>query len=89
MPDRVETQVLTVLRETLADDTRLTQRLALLEPTKTLARLFADEGASAIETHPSSLGMPTGGLSPHCSREISGAQATHKGDSRHVVSLSA
>ncbi len=60
----------------------------LLVPTRKLARLLAGSGASLNETHLSSLGMPPG-LSPHCSREISGAQADTEGDSRHVVSLCA
>ncbi len=88
MHDRLETEVLVALRETLSGDTQLAQRLALLEPTRKLARLLAGSGASSLETYLSSLGMPPG-FYPHCNREISGAQATHKGDFHHVVSLSA
>ena len=81
----VETEELTTLRDIFSSATRLSRLLALLEPTKTLARLFADEGASAIETHCCSLPMPHGGFSAHCSREISGAQARKKGDSRDAT----
>lgn len=62
-----------------------TNVLALRSPTQTLARLFADEGASVNETHLSSKGMPPG-LSSHCNREISGAQVMHTGDSRYATS---
>jgi hypothetical protein len=87
MPDPGETAVLVALREALSGDTRLAQHLALLEPTKTLARLFADEGASMSETHLSSIGMPNGGLSSHCSRESSEVQVTREqGDSRNATS---
>jgi len=88
MPDPLETEVLIALRETLSSDTRLARRLALIEPTRKLAQLLAGSGASSLETTLSSIRKPPG-LYSHCSREISGAQATHKGDSRHVVSLSA
>ena len=88
MPDRLETEVLVALRETLGSDIRLARRLVLLEPTRELAQLLAGSGASSSETSLSSI-RQLPGLSHHCSREISGAQATHKGASRYVVSLSA
>lgn len=62
--------------------------LALLAPTKKLAQVLAGSGASLNETPLGSLGMPPG-LSPHCSRETSGAQAETEGGSHHVVPLSA
>ena len=88
MPDPWETEVLVALCETLSSNTRLARRLALIEPTRKLAQLLAGSRASSSETSLSSI-RQLPGLSPHCSREISGAQVTHKGDSRHVVSLSA
>lgn len=88
MSNSSETQVLAMQHDTLIGHTRFARRLALREPTRKLARMLVGSGASSLETYLSSLGMPPG-LSPHCNREISGAQATHKGDSRHVVSLSA
>ena len=84
MFDPVETEVLAVLRETLSGHTRLSRRLSRLAPTKKLARLLAGSGASLSETSFSSIGMPRG-LSVHCSREISGAQVTRKGDSRDAT----
>ena len=66
-------------------DAGTTTTLALIEPIPTLARLFADEGASVNETHLSSLGLPPG-LSLHCNREISGAQVTSKGDFSYATS---
>ena len=88
MSNSLETQVLAMQRETLIGHTRLAWRLALCEPTRKLARMLASSGASSLETYLSSLGMPPG-LSPHCNREISGAQADTQGGSCHVVSLSA
>ena len=85
MNQEMETAVLTALRDALCGDTRHARRLSLLEPTKTLARLFADEGASVNETPFSSLGKPNGDLSSHCSREPRLAQVTPKGDSRHAT----
>ena len=84
MPDPLETTVLTTLREALSGDTRLSRRLSLLEPTKKLARMLGGSGASLIETHLSSKGMPPG-LSSHCSREIFWAQVSTKGDSHYAT----
>lgn len=86
MPDiaRLETEVLAALREALTGDTRLSRRLALLEPTKQLARMLGGEGASLIETPFSSIRKPPG-LSSHCSRETFGAQVTTKGDFQHAT----
>jgi hypothetical protein len=81
MIQRMETEVLAALRDALSSDTRL----ALLKPTKKLARMLVGSGASLIETPLSSIGKPQG-LSSHCSREISGAQVTREqGDSRHAT----
>jgi len=88
MIHQLDTAVVAARREALSGDTRLARRLALHSPTRKLAHLLAGSGASSLETHLGSKSVPPG-LSPHCSREISGAQATHKGDSCHVVSLSA
>jgi hypothetical protein len=85
MIQEIETEVLAVLRDVLSGDTRLSQRLTLLEPTKKLARMLGGSGASRIETHLSSLPKPHGDLSSHCSRETSGAQVTTKGDSRYAT----
>jgi hypothetical protein len=84
MIQEIETEMLATLRDVLSSDTPLARRLALLEPTKKLARMLAGLGASLIETPLSSIGMPPG-LFPHCSREISGAQVTTKGDSRYAT----
>ncbi len=84
MPDPLETEVLTVLCETLFGGTRLARRLALIEPTRKLARWLAGVGASSLETSLGSLGLPPG-LSLHCSRETSGAQADTQGDARHAT----
>jgi hypothetical protein len=81
MIERLETEVLAALRDALTGDTRL----ALLEPTKKLARMLAGSRASLIETRFCSSDMPRG-LSSHCSREISEAQVTTKGDSRNATS---
>jgi hypothetical protein len=85
MTEPLETEVLAALRDVLTDDRGLSRRLSLLEPTKKLARMLAGSRASLIETQPSSIGMPHGGLSSHCSREISKAQVTTKGDSRYAT----
>ena len=58
--------------------------LALLSPTRKLAQLLAGAGASLIETHLSSKGLPPG-LSSHCSRETRLAQVYAQGDSRHAT----
>jgi hypothetical protein len=84
MTEPLETEVLAVLRDVLSNDTRLEQRLSLLEPTKKLAHLLGRSGRASIETSLSSIGMPPG-LSAHCSREISEAQVTTKGDSRYAT----
>ena len=84
MFDSLETPVLAVVRETLIGHTRLDQHLALIEPTRKLAQLLAGSGASSLETPLSSTGMPPG-FSLHCSREISGAQGTSKGDCRYAT----
>jgi len=84
MPEQGETAVLATLRETLSGDTRLARRLALLSPTRKLAQLLAGAGASLIETHLSSKGLPPG-LSSHCSRETRLAQVYAQGDSRHAT----
>ena len=81
---KIETEVLARLGDVLSSDTRLARRLALLEPTKKLAHLLAGSGRASIETHTFSIGMPPG-LSAHCSREISGAQVTTKGDSCYAI----
>ncbi len=78
MPDTLETEVLVMLRETLGGDTRLARPLALLEPTRKLARWLAGSGASSLETSLGSKGLPPG-FSPHCNRESSGAQADTQG----------
>ncbi len=85
MIQEIETEVLAVLRDVLSSDTRLAQRLSLLDPTKKLAHLLGRSGRASIETHSFSIGMPNGDLFPHCSREISGAQVTTKGDSRFAT----
>ena len=84
MPDPLETAMLAALRDVLTDDTRLSRRLALLEPTKKLARMLGGSGASLIETALSSLGKPSG-LSSHCSRETRLAQAQEQGDPRYAT----
>jgi hypothetical protein len=84
MTNEMETEVLATLRDVLAGDTPLARRLALLEPTKKLARLLGGSGASLIETHLSSKRMPPG-LASHCSRETRLAQVTTTGDSRHAT----
>ena len=81
MNQPMEIEVLAARREALSGDTRLSRRLSLLAPTKKLARLLAGSGASSLETRSRSLGKPTGGLSAHCSRQISGAQVIEQGDS--------
>ena len=80
MAERLEPEVLATLRDVLSSETPLARRLALLEPTKKLARLLGGVRASLIETPSSSLGMPHGDLLTYCSREISAAQVTTKGD---------
>ena len=84
MLERMETTVLAVVREMLSANTRLARQLALIEPTRKLARWLAGSGASSLETPFGSLGMPPG-LSPHCSREISGAQVTGTGGSCYAT----
>jgi hypothetical protein len=79
---RLESAALSVLRDVLTSDSPL----ALVEPTKKLARMLGGSGLASIETQPSSIGMPNGGLSSHCSREISGAQVYAQGDSQHATS---
>jgi hypothetical protein len=81
MTDPLETEVFAALREALSGDTRLSRRLALLEPTKKLARMLGGSGASSIETPLRSLGMPSGDLFAHCSRESRLAQVDTQGDS--------
>ena len=84
MIQKIETEVLAVLRDMLSSDTRLAQRLSRLVPTKKLARMLAGSGRASIETPLSSIGMPPD-LSFDCSREISGAQVTPKGDSCYAT----
>ena len=84
MNQQMATEMFAALREALSGDSRLARQVSLLAPTKKLARLLAGTGASLSETHLSSIGMPTGGLSSHCSREISGTQAHKQGDSHHA-----
>ncbi len=84
MTEPLATEVLATLRDVLSSDTRLARRLALLEPTKKLARMLAGLGASLIETPLSSIGKPQG-LSSHCSRETREAQVTTKGDSCYAT----
>ena len=85
MLEPLATEVLVTLRDVLSSDTRLVRRLALLEPTKKLAHMLGRSGLASIETRSFSIGMPNGDLFPHCSREISGAQVTTKGDSRYAT----
>ena len=85
MPDPLKTEVLAALREALTGDSRLARRFARFEPTKKLARLLAGSGASLIETQSGSIGMPTGGLFAHCSRETRVAQVHKQGDSRYAT----
>lgn len=84
MNQEIETEVLAALRDVLSGDTGLARRLALLEPTKKLARMLGGSGASLIETPFSSIGKPPG-LFPHCSRETRLAQAQEQGDSRYAT----
>jgi hypothetical protein len=84
MIQEVETAVLATLREVLTSDNPLARLLALLEPTKKLARMLAGSGLASLETRLSSIGMPPG-LFSHCSRETAGAQVTTKGDSRYAT----
>jgi len=83
MPDseRLDAAALSTLRGVLNGDSLLARRLTWLEPTKKLARMLAGSGLAPIETRLSSTLMPPGDLSAHCSREISWAQVTPKGDS--------
>ena len=85
MTDPLETAVLAALREALCGNTRLARRLAMLSPTRKLAQMLAGWGTSSPETHLSSIGMPTGGFSSHCSRETRLAQVIYTGDSRHAT----
>jgi hypothetical protein len=85
MAERLEPEVLATLRDVLSSETPLARRLALLEPTKKLARMLGGSGASLIETPSSSIGKPHGDLSTHCSREISAAQVTTKGDAHDAT----
>ena len=87
MPDiqRLDAAALSTLRDVLNGDSLLGRWLARLESTKKLARMLGGSGLAPIETHSCSIGMPQGDLSAHCSREISGAQVTHTGDSRYAT----
>jgi hypothetical protein len=85
MVEPLEPGVLATLRDVLSSDTPLTRRFALLEPTKKLARMLGSSEASLLETQPSSIGMPHGDLSSHCSRETRLAQAHEQGDSRDAT----
>ncbi len=86
MPDieRLDAAALSTLRDVLNGDSPHARWLALPELTKKLACMLGGWEASLIETHSHSSCMPQG-LSAHCSREISGAQVTHKGDSRNAT----
>jgi hypothetical protein len=85
MTQEIEPEVLAVLRDALTGDTGLTRRLALLAPTKKLARMLGGEGASLIETRFCSSDMPRRGLLSHCSRETRLAQAQEQGDSCYAT----
>ena len=67
MTQRVETNVLTTLRDVLTSETRLSRRLARLAPTQKLARMLGRSEASLSETPFSSKGM-LHGLSVYSSR---------------------
>jgi hypothetical protein len=81
MIECLETEVLAALHDALTGDTRL----ALLEPTKKLARMLGGSGASLSETRCCSSDMPRRGLCSHCSRETRLAQAQEQGDSRYAT----
>ena len=83
MAQSMEPEVLATLRDVLSSDSPLSRRLALLSPTRKLARVLAGSGASLSETHLRSIGMPSG-LASHCSRETRLAQVS-TGDSRHAT----
>ncbi len=85
MIQEMETNVLATLCDGRTRDIPLAQRLTLRESTKKLARMLGRSGLASIETRLSSTLMPPGDLSSHCSREISGAQVTHTGDSRYAT----
>jgi hypothetical protein len=85
MIQEVETAVLATLREVLTSDNPLARLLALLEPTKKLARMLAGSGLASLETRLSSIGKPHGGFSSHCSRETAAAQAHAQGGSRDAT----
>ena len=86
MTEALETDVLATIRDICSSKTRLSRLLALLEPTKTLARLFADEGASVIETRSCNSDMPHGGLFSYCSRADLQAQVSNEpGGSRDAT----
>lgn len=80
MAEPLELEVLATLRDVLSSDSPLAWRLALLSPTKKLARMLGGVGASLIKTPSSRLGMPHGDLLTYCSREISAAQVTTEGE---------
>ena len=69
----------------LTSDSSLARPLWMLELTKKLARMLGGWGLAPIETRLSSTLMPPGDLSAHCSREISWAQVTPKGDSHDAT----
>ena len=83
--ERLDAAALAALRDARTRESRLARGLALLEPTKKLARMLGGYGASLIETNLSSIGKPQG-LSAHCSRETRLAQEIREqGDSRHAT----
>lgn len=80
--------LLATLREALSSGSPLARLLALIEPTKKLARMLGGDGASVLETRLCSSCVPHGGFSAHCTRELSGAQGTDEpGDSHHATPL--
>ena len=81
----METNVFATLGDVFTAETRLSRLFAPLEPRKKLARMLAASGLAPIETRLSSTLMPPGDLSAHCSREISWAQVTPKGDSHDAT----
>ena len=85
MIQEIETNVFATLGDVFTAETRLSRLLAPLELRKKLARMLAASGLAPIETRLSSTLMPPGDLSAHCSREISWAQVTPKGDSHDAT----
>ena len=81
----IEANVFATLRDGRTRDIRLSRRLARRVSTKKLACMLGGSGLASSETRSCSMGMPQRGLFAHCSREISRAQVTHKGDFLHAT----